>query len=154
MDPYGDGGRYRRWLMDVNPSSFRSGHRQHEAIKHMQGMDDSKPLMAKERHEERRKVNDTARKKKRVTNRRSRDNNKLVRHDRSSSSNRTVREHQSPDARGIAKFRAVAEAALSHLQGYKDITAAIDDLDNVVCWYKYAGCISRGKPDAHVRCQS
>lgn len=152
MDPYGDGGRLRRFWLDVDPSSFRSSNDREENSKRRQDDGASKSPLIKERHGGKQKANGSHRKKKDDTESRSQGKDKPPRPDGPSSRKTLTEDHRSLEARKLAECRAAAEAAASHVPVYKDIIAAIDDLDDVVRWYETAARSSGGKLITQLRC--
>jgi len=150
MDPYGDGGRLRRFWLDVDPSSFRSSTDREENSKRRQDDGASKSPLMKERHGGKKKANASHRKKKDDTESRSQGKDKPPRPDRPPSRNPPTEDHRSLEARKLAEY--TAEAAASHVPVYKDIIAAIDDLDDVVRWYEAAARSSGGKLITQLRC--
>lgn len=151
MDPYGDGGRLRRFWLDVDPSSFRSSKDQDEKSKRRQD-DGLKSTLIKERLGGKLKVNVPHRKKKENAESRSNEKDKPPHPVSSSSRYPATEDRRSPEARKIAEHRAAAEVAASHVPVYKDIIAAIDDLDDVVHWYEATARSSGGKPITRLRC--
>lgn len=151
MDTSGDGGRLRRYLLDVDPSLFRSSKDQDEKSKRRQD-NGLKSTLIKERRGGDLKVNAPHDKKKDHAESRSSRKNKPPHPITPSSKYPATEDRRSPDARKLAEQRAAAEVAASHVSVYKDIIAAIDDLDDVVHWYEATARSSGGKLITRLRC--